>query len=135
MDRNMMIGPGPMRREMMGRMCGPGAAGFAEWRINRLEQAIKPTEAQRTKFDDYKAASNKAAEIMRGACPTEIPLTVTGRMEAMEKRMDAMLQAIKAVRPALDALYATLTDDQKAVINSTSGRRHRGHFWRWRDRW
>ena len=49
--------------------------------------------------------------------------------------MDAMLQAVKTVRPALEALYATLTDDQKAAVNSTTGRRHRGRFWRWRDRW
>jgi hypothetical protein len=112
-------------------MCGPGAAGFAEWRIDRLEQALKPTDAQRSKLEELKAASTKAAEIMRGACPSEIPLTMTGRMAAMEKRLEAMLQAVKTMRPALDAFYATLTDEQKAVFDAP-GRRHR--FWRWRER-
>jgi hypothetical protein len=55
-----------------------------------------------------------------------------GRMAMMEKRSEAMLQAIKAVRPALDAFYATLNDEQKAEIDSGK-RRHR--FWRWRHRW
>jgi hypothetical protein len=129
----MMMGPGMMDRGMMGRMCGPSAAGFAEWRISRIEEIIKPTDAQKAKFDEFKAASNKAADIMRAACPTSIPLTMTGRMEAMEKRTEAMLQSIKTVRPALDAFYATLNDEQKAQLDRGTGRRHR--FWRWRDRW
>ena len=134
MGPGMMMGPGMWDRGMMGRMCGPSAAGFAEWRTDRLEQLLKPTDAQKAKFDEFKAASQKAAETMRAACPTSIPLTMTGRMESMEKRTDAMLQAVKTVRPALDAFYATLNDDQKALLDSGAGR-HRHRFWRWRDRW
>ena len=36
----------------------------------------------------------------------------------MEKRAEAMLAAIKIVRPALEAFYATLTDQQKARLDS-----------------
>jgi hypothetical protein len=122
-----------MDRGHFARMCSPRSAGFAEWRIDRLERMIKPTEAQRAKFVEFKAASSKAAETMRTACPTDVPTTMVGRMEAMEKQLDAMSQAIKAVRPALDAFYATLSDEQKAQLNSDRGRR--GRFWRWRDRW
>lgn len=127
-----MMGPGMMDRQLFGRMCSPRRAGFAEWRLDRLERVIKPTEAQRAKFDEFKAASNKAAETMRAACATDIPTTMVGRMEAMEKRLDAMLQAVKTVRPALEAFYATLSDEQKAGLNVGSGP---GRFWRWRDRW
>jgi len=35
-------------------------------------------------------------------------------MEATEKRLEAMLQGVKTVRPALDAFYATLSDEQKS---------------------
>jgi hypothetical protein len=128
----MMMGPGIGGPGMFGRMCGPGASGFMEWRIDRLEQVLKLTDAQRPKFDEFKAASGKAAETIRGACPTEPPNTMPGRMEVMEKRTEAMLQAIKTVRPALDAFYATLTADQKERIESRRGERR---YWRWRDRW
>jgi hypothetical protein len=37
----------------------------------------------------------------------------------------------RTVRPALKALYATLSDAQKARLDSNS---HRGRFWHWRDR-
>ena len=131
--REYMMGPGMMDRQQFGRMCNPRSAGFAEWRLDRLERVVKPTDAQRDKFDEFKAASNKAAETMRAACPTDVPATMVGRMEAMEKRLDAMSQAIKTVRPVLEAFYATLSDEQKAQLNSDRGRH--GRFWRWRDRW
>ena len=131
--RVYMMGPGMMDRGHFGRMCSPRSAGFAEWRLDRLERRVKPNEAQRAKFDEFKAASNKAVEIVRAACPSDVPATMVGRMEAMEKRLDAMSQAIKTVRPALEAFYATLSDEQKAQLNSDRGRQ--GRFWRWRDHW
>jgi hypothetical protein len=57
---------------------------------------------------------------------------MAGRMEATEKRLKAMLQAVKSVRPAFDAFYATLSDEQKASLNAGTAR---NRFWRWRDRW
>jgi hypothetical protein len=127
-----MMGPGMMDQQLFGRMCSPRMAGFAEWRLDRMEQVIKPTEAQRAKFDEFKAASNKAATTMRAACATDVPTTMVGRMEAMEKRLEAMLGTVKTVRPAFKAFYATLSDEQKANLNVRSGPRW---FWRWRDRW
>jgi hypothetical protein len=127
-----MMGPGMMDRRLFGHMCGPHIVGFAQWRLDRMEQVIKPTEAQRARFDELKAASTKAAEAMSAACPSDVPATLVGRMEAIEKRLDAMLQALKTVRPALDAFYATLSDEQKANLD---GRRGSGRFWHWRERW
>jgi hypothetical protein len=126
------MGPGMMDRQGFGRMCSPASAGFAEWQVDRLEKLIKPTEAQRAKFDEFKQASVKAAEAVRSACPTSVPVTMVSRMEVMEKRAETMLQAIKIVRPALEGFYATLTDEQKARVDSSSGP-HR--FWRWREGW
>jgi hypothetical protein len=47
-----------------------------------------------------------------------VPLTPVGRLEAMEKRLEAMLQAAKLVQPALDEFYATLSSEQKARFNT-----------------
>ena len=55
MGSGMMMGPG-----MMGHsrgMCSNAAAGFVGWRIDGLELIITPTEAQRSKFEELKAAS------------------------------------------------------------------------------
>jgi LTXXQ motif family protein len=127
-----MMGPAMMGRGSFNRMCSPASAGFAEWRMDQLESILKPTDAQRAKLDEFKAASGKAAEAMRSACSADVPTTAVGRMQAMEKRLDAMSAAIKTVRPPFEAFYATLTGEQKAQIDSNDGR---GRFWRGRDRW
>jgi len=131
----MMMGPGMMGwggRGGMGfaGMCDPRAAGLAEWRMERIERLVSPTEAQRAALKDLQAASAKAAETVAAACPRELPASATARMELMEKRLDAMLLAIKTVRPAFDAFYATLTDEQKARINTGGPRRWGWHGWR-----
>ena len=132
----MMMGPGMMGgggRGGMGGfagMCNPSGAGLAEWRMERIERLVKPTEAQRATLDGLRTASTKAAEMISAACPQDFPASAPARLEAMEKRMDTMLQAIKTVRPAFDAFYATLTDEQKASLNTAGPR---GWGWRgWR---
>ncbi len=126
------MGPGMMGAGGFGRLCGPASAGLAEWQAERLQRLVDPTEAQRAKLDDLKAASAKAADIMRGACPTDYPRSAAARMDLMEKRAEATLQAVKLVRPAMDAFYASLSEEQRARLDSNSGR---GQFWRWRERW
>ena len=132
-----IMGPGMMGSWMMGRrgfggVCNPAASGFAEHHVERFEELTKPTDAQRSSFEAFKAASIKSADIMRGVCQAEPPTTIVGRTEAMERRADAMLQAVRTVRPALEAFYAALSDEQKARLDSSLGH---GRFRHWRDRW
>jgi hypothetical protein len=114
------------------RMCGPGPAGFVEWRLEQLVPSLKFSEAQKTKFDQLKSISTKSVGDLRATCASLTPSTMPARMEAMEKRMEAMLAASKAIRPALEDFYASLTDEQKAQVDSGSTR---SRFWRWRDHW
>jgi hypothetical protein len=113
-----------------GMMCDPHAVGLAEWRMERIERLIGPNEAQRAALDTLRTASAKAAETVAASCPQDFPASATGRLETIEKRLDAMLTAIKIVRPAFDAFYATLTDEQKARINTSRASRWGWHGWR-----
>ena len=126
----MMMGPGTMGWSGGGMMCDPRAVGLAEWRMDRIEQLIGPNEAQRAVLDTLRTASAKAAETVTAACPQDFPASATGRLETIEKRLDAMLTAIKIVRPAFDAFYATLNDEQKARINTSRSSRWGWHGWR-----
>jgi hypothetical protein len=127
-----MMGPGMMRGAGMwrGRFCDPRVAGMAEWRIDEIERMVRPTDAQRTALGDLRTASVKARDALKSACPVEIPHTSAQRMAFMEKRMEAMLEAIKIVRPAFDALYAAMNDEQKARLDAVGP-----HRWGWRWRW
>ena len=55
--------------------------------------------------------------ILQDACPDQVPLTPPGRVEAMEARLKAMIEAANAVRPALDRLLGSLPSEQKARFN------------------
>ena len=55
---------------------------------------------------------------LQAACPNDVPLTPVGRLEAMEKRLAAMLQAAKLVQQPLERFYATLSSEQKARFNA-----------------
>src|SRR5262249_26391455 len=81
---------------------GPGggrAPGLTDWPIERIAQAVEPNDAQRAVLDELKAATAQALDILKAACPTALPSTPTGRIEAMHQRLDAMLQAVRTVRP------------------------------------
>jgi hypothetical protein len=74
---------------------------------------VRPTEQQHGAFEELRAASARALDALRAACPADRPLTPTGRMAAAEKWLEARLQAVRTLRPALDAFYRTLSDEQK----------------------
>jgi hypothetical protein len=56
--------------------------------------------------------------MIKAACPSEIPATPPSRLEAVGKRLQAMLQAVETVQPALADFYGALSDDQKARFNA-----------------
>jgi hypothetical protein len=127
----MMMGPGMMGRGGFGpMMCNPRAAGLAEWRMDRIENATRPNETQKAALDQLRTASTKAAELIAAACPKEAPATAPARLEQAEKRAQAMLQAVQTVRPAFDAFYAALDAEQKARLDAVGPRRWGWQRWR-----
>jgi hypothetical protein len=108
---------GKDRRDLT-KFCDEKAPDGTDLPIDRIAQAVQPTPAQRAALDELKNASAKAAEGLNVNCPTYQMLTPTGRVEAMEKRLDATLGAVKTVGPALAKFYNSLSDEQKARFNS-----------------
>ena len=58
-----------------------------------------------------------AARGTRAAGGEELPSIPTGRLAAMQSRLEVMLAAVRTVRPALDGFYQSLSDEQKARFN------------------
>ncbi len=99
-------------------LCSGQTAGLTDWPIEQIAQTVGPDDAQRAALDGLKDATAKAVEILRSACPTELPSTPTGRLAAMRQRLEVMLQAVRTIRPALEAFYQSLNDEQKARFNA-----------------
>ena len=101
----------------LAQLCSRQSESFAQLPVQRIEQAIKPTQQQQEAFERLKAASVVAANQMQSSCPKDIPQTPLERFDAVGQRLDAMSVAIKLVQPALASFYSALTDEQKARFN------------------
>jgi hypothetical protein len=102
---------------MTAEACEP-AKGITAWPFDRIDAAVQPTAEQQKLLDDLKAAADKAAADFKAACSTTYPLTPPGRLDAMLARLQATLDAVRTVRPPLEAFYNSLNDEQKARFNA-----------------
>ena len=104
-----------------GKSCSEPKAGLANLPIERIEDAVKPTNAQEDGLKHLEKATVKAVSIMQAACPEDTPITPPGRLEAMEKRLQAMIDAANTVKAALYDFYGSLSNEQKARFNIIGG--------------
>jgi len=99
--------------------CG---SNVTAWPADKIDRVVQPNDAQRAKLDALQSAAAQAADAIKAACPSgEPPHTPPGRLAAVGKRLQAMLQAVETVQPALQDFYNSLGDDQRARFN-TMGR-------------
>jgi ABC-type transporter MlaC component len=101
-------------------LCTAQTAVLTDWPIARIAQAVEPNDEQRAALEEFKAAAATALDSLKASCPTKLPSTPTGRLDAMHRRLDAILQAVRSVRPALEKFYQLLNDEQKARFNALS---------------
>jgi len=97
--------------------CSNEKAGLSNITVNRIENVVQPTDAQEASLDRLDKSLQNSVEILRNACPNTVPMTPVGRLDVMKQRLDAMIAAANAVRPALEDFYASLNDEQKAKFN------------------
>jgi hypothetical protein len=124
MGPGTMMGPGMMGMmrmtgdcPMMGMMMGADTSTFTEGRIAFLKAELAISDAQKVAWETYAAALKRnlqgmqamresMAKVMEAKTPVE-------RLDAHIAAMDGRLASLKEVKPALAALYAALSDDQK----------------------
>ena len=99
------------------KACAQAKPGLTNLPIEQIDEAVKPNEDQEKSLDALETATDKAVAALQAACPDETPLTPPGRLQAMETRLKAMVDAANTVKPALDDFYASLSGEQKARFN------------------
>ncbi len=134
---DMMEGRGPGMGPGMG---GPG--GDPSWMCESVnayvagilaftEVRLGITDAQRPAWEHFATAARSAAEPISRLCAEHMsegrPATLPERLERMEEGMNARLEAIRQVRPALTELYGALTPEQQQILDRMA-MRHMGRF-------
>ena len=114
---------GKGRRHWMGQRGRMGA--MAEGRLAYLKSALDITDAQETAWQDYADAVKLRVGAMQSMHAGMMSAMQDGgaveRMEARISGMEAMVEAMKAVKPATEALYGVLSDDQKTKADELIG--------------
>jgi len=137
MDQGMM-GQGTMGQGMMGQgTMGQGmmSQGTMAWHPNMDALAIGRLaylEAELGITDSQMMAWNRYAEAVKGNMVTMQGMhqnmmmamhdgTMIDRLDARIGGMEAMVEAMKAMKPAAEELYAVLSDDQKTIADILIG--------------
>jgi LTXXQ motif family protein len=115
--REAGAGGGEAQAGVVPRICSERNNAVAQLSIEDIEKNVHPTDAQRQNLEDLRNASVRAADAIKASCPSKTQLTVTARIEAVEGRLGAMLDAVKTVRGPLEKFYDSLSDEQRARFN------------------
>ena len=99
-------------------LCGEQDGDIATLPVQRIEQVVEPNAQQQAAFDALKKVSEDTADRLKASCPAQMPQTPVARLDAVQTRLSAMVDAIKTIRPALENFYASLSDEQKAKFNT-----------------
>ena len=96
-----------------------------------LQAKLGITDKQQAAWDAWQKAELDSATRERDACLAEQPKDKADSIVEQEARLETMLQGkldeLHASRPALETLYAQLTDEQKDELNASGEWHHRPH--------
>jgi hypothetical protein len=106
------------------RICSDDVGELSGLPVEQLRQAVSLlSEAQRTALDNLTTASVEGARTIRAACPSELAPTPSGRLAAMQQRLEAMKSAIARIRTPFEEFYESLDEDQKANLAAFNAQR------------
>jgi hypothetical protein len=103
--------------------CGAAQPAALQWPADEIEARLHPNDAQRAALKVLQDASARAVEILSNACQSEDASTLPIRLDAVDGRLNAMQQAVNLVSAALEDLYGTLSDEQKAQFEAIGQKR------------
>jgi hypothetical protein len=135
MKQGGMTDDGPM---MGHKMCGkrgmrkghgrtPPSVPMMEGRLAYVKADLEITDAQLPAWNAYadavRARRTKMEEMHAEMIKAKESGDALQRMDARIKGLETMLDSLKASKPAMEALYATLTDEQKKKAGHLLARR------------
>ncbi len=136
MGHGGMMGHGmcPMMGEMMGGKRGKKGHGMMmrsvpmmEGRLAYIKADLEITEAQSPAWNGYADAVRARRSKMEAMHADMMKARESGnalqRMDARIKALETNLDSMKSLKPATEALYAVLTDDQKKKADQLLGGR------------
>jgi hypothetical protein len=102
----------------MAQSCDEEAAEVTGWPIDQIQSAVQPNPQQTALLDDLGNAIVEASHQIKIHCPTSVAFTPTMRLDQMQQRLQALVDAVNVISPPLTKFYDSLSDEQKARFNA-----------------
>ena len=112
--------PGRRHRRVpeLQQLCNTGdAMGLP---VDAILRTVQLSEVQRAGLDELASAWTSAGASIRVSCPSEAAANALDRLAVMQRRIEAMINAVDAVAPKLAKFYSLLDDEQKSRLNALS---------------
>jgi hypothetical protein len=109
----------------IGQLCSD-QAGLTDLPADEIANTITLDSRQQRQLENLKSVSAQVSAGLKSSCPSAVPETVDARLDAAQKRVAALIQAVDTVRPAVRDFYTSLTDEQKAALSTHLPRPGRG---------
>ena len=107
-------------REAQG--CQAESSAALKWPADEIEARLHLNDTQRAALDVLQDTGASAVDMLNAECRPDA-ITPPARLAAVNRRLDAMLQAVKLVSDVLEDFYATLSDEQKAQFEAIGPKR------------
>src|SRR6185437_9858311 len=85
----------------LAQSCDAAQSGVLTWPAAQIDAKLHPTDDQRASLTALQDATAKAADTLKASCQPSDAITPPARLEAVGKRLNSMLEAVKTVRTAL----------------------------------
>jgi hypothetical protein len=123
--RKMSAANGATEAPAQGPVQGCGAAQPAalQWPVDEIEARLHLNDTQRAALKGLQGANARAVDILTAQCQPTDATTPPARLDAVDGRLEAMLQAVSLVSAALEEFYATLSNEQKAQFEAIGQKR------------
>lgn len=114
-----------------GRLCGPGRQARLDVMVGFMESFADFTPEQETAWTAFTASLEEGGKKLDATCEAlkdaDRPATAPERLARMELMMSTGLAALQDVRPAFEAFYASLDENQQKALDRMT---RRGGHWR-----
>ena len=110
------------------RMCSPLVLGLNQWQADWITRLIRPSDDQKERLRVLAMDSAKITDLIAAACRQQPLSTSPEQLAMIEKRVSALSEALKIIRPSYQDFYLSLDGGQRKLIDGL-GPKRRG--WRW----
>ena len=101
-------------------LCYAAAQRAPQWPVDQIARAVRPNKDQQVSLRTLGELSAQMGQLMMASCPRQKPATPSARLDVVVDRLDTMFFATVNMAAALTDFYQSLSDEQKARLDSLS---------------